>query len=147
MAESKKPDVVLPGPTLTVVQPEPHFSMAPKDFRRVYRNVDGLRRPIPYAANLGWAFVGITVSLGLFLLGWIFNQSALPPSVQADLRWVVPALVVAGLASICVVVICFVMDHAVEKELRIDVDDVLRDMDEIWADSHGPSQHIHGPEE
>ena len=103
-----------------------------RDWQFIYRRVEEIKNPIPWASSVAWACVGVAPSALLSFLGWLAAYDVLPPSQQTRLAWVAPAIAALGIFAVALCIICFVMDREVEGIRQRDKTRVLEEMDHFY---------------
>lgn len=107
--------------------------MAHADWTRIREHVGQLSNPLPYAANVGWTFLSIAVCAFVAYLPWAGAQSQLDIKAQLHYAWVSPSLVIFGFASSVIAAISSFYAHAWSEHVKLDVAQVARDMDAVYA--------------
>jgi cytochrome bd-type quinol oxidase subunit 2 len=102
------------------------------DWERIRRCVARLKNPVPYLTQVGWTFVGVCISSGLAYLAWRGTEAQLNRSQKYDNRWVTPTLVVVSAAAALIAILAFVTAAQVRRQTRVDVDELLVDMDSVY---------------
>ena len=127
------PRLELPGSPLTIGQPEPKFPVSHREWRRLRERVAALSNPLPYATGVMWTCIGIAGSAFLSLAPWLAAYSQLPTDSQLAFSWISPTLFVSGVASLVVAVLAFLMERSTQQHMKVDAQQVLQDMDEMYS--------------
>lgn len=122
--------ISLPAAKLTVREEEA-LPIYRRDWERIRRCVQAISQPQRHALNLAWSMVGVAGAAVLAWVPWQAARSQLPAAAQLKYAWVTPALLAAVAAAIVIALLGFVFARGQSEQTRIDVADVLADMDSI----------------
>lgn len=112
--------------------------MRHRDWNRIRSRVNSLSDPIPFAASVGWASVGIATTAAFAFITWIAAYSQLSPAAQLRFNWVGPAMAITLIASIGVAWYSFWIASKVGGIIRRDAKQVVEDMDDIYGPHKKP---------
>ncbi|MDQ6713841.1 MAG: hypothetical protein M3Z28_11735 [Candidatus Dormibacteraeota bacterium] len=125
--------IELPAAQLSVGPREDMFPVRHRDWNRIRNRVKELTSPIPYAASVGWACVGIAPTAALAFIAWLAAYAQLSPAAQLQFNWVGPLMAVIFVAAGGGAWYSFWIASQAGDVIRRDAQHVVEDMDEIYA--------------
>lgn len=124
----------LPADELTVPsQPEQRFPIRHSDWHQLRRKLARIKNPAPGLAAVAWTSIGVAAGAGVAYLPWTAAYAELPARAQLRYAYISPTLVVVAIATIILAIALFVVNRTVKQVNVISVDNILEDMEDIYA--------------
>lgn len=137
MSDEEANFVALPPNRVTVPAEGDRLIMVrEKDWNRLRRDVERLRKSHFDYAALAWAFLGIGAGAAISLIPWLAAFAVLPAVEQAVFAWVTPALSIGSIAMGLFFVWALIAARQFARQERDAAADLAEEMDELFASAN-----------
>jgi hypothetical protein len=112
------------------VHQEANFMMRERDWLRIRKRIDGMKKQERQFSAIGWTCVGLVISAGFAALSWIQPYAALGNN-QSTFSWVWVAIIALGVLGILLGAGMFWAAYVTRDHEKSTAAEIVEEMDEI----------------